>query len=195
MKSLASILVLFVFLASFGCAKPEVEEDTSTLEDTQQTQSITWTECSGFVGDHPCDFTFLDQHGKDWSLYNHVGDVILLDFSTVWCGYCQISAQGVESIHDQYSPQGFQWVTLLVDDLNGNPADIDDVTEWSSAFGLDDAPVLVADRSIIDSTGVSGYPVTSWPTFVLIDRDMKIAWGLNGWSETLILDKIKEMLQ
>jgi len=194
MKSLTAISSFILLLFSLGCTQPE-ESDTAHLEDTQAEQLITWTDCSGFVGDHPCDFTFVDQHNQEWTLYDQIGDVILLDFSTVWCSYCQISAAGIESFHDEYSPQGFQWVTLLVDDASGNPTDIDDVIEWSSAFGLEDAPVLVSDRSIIDVTGENGYPVTSWPTFVLIDREMKIAWGLNGWSDVLILDKIRELLK
>lgn len=195
MKSLVGITSLLFLLCSLGCTQTNEPSDTALSTDTAQNQKeISWSECSGMIGDHPCDFTFLDQDSQEWNLYDQIGDVILLDFSTMWCSYCRISAQDVERLHDQYSSSGFQWVTLLVDDTLGQPTDIDDIILWADTYNIEKAPVLVADRSIIDSTGETGYPVNSWPTFILINRDMTIAWTLNGWSSALILEKIEETL-
>ena len=54
--------------------------------------------------------------------------------------------------------------------------------------------MLVGDRSIIDPTAENGYPVTSWPMFILIDDEMIIDWGLRGWSQELIIEAIEGLL-
>ena len=47
-------------------------------------------------------------------------------------------------------------------------------------------PVLGGDRSLIDYSAKTGYPIASWPTFVVIDREMVLKHGLNGWNAAAI---------
>ena len=189
-------LVLLTFLIFFaGCSAYVNDDDTSALLAPADTSSpITWDDCGGAVGDRPCDFTFVDQNGDEWNLYDNYGKVILLDFSTMWCGYCRVAAADVQLMQDTYGPDGFVWVTLLVEDNAGGEVSLDDVQLWANTAGITTAPVLIADRSIIDTTGEDGYPVTSWPMFILVDQDMTIAWGLRGWSQQLILAAIEDIL-
>lgn len=189
-------LVLLTFLIFFaGCSAYVNDDDTSALLEPADTSSpITWDDCGGAVGDRPCDFTFVDQNGDEWNLYDNYGKVILLDFSTMWCGYCRVAAADVQLMQDTYGPDGFVWVTLLVEDNAGGEVSLDDVQLWANTAGITTAPVLIADRSIIDTTGEDGYPVTSWPMFILVDQDMTIAWGLRGWSQQLILAAIEDIL-
>ena len=60
----------------------------SAVEDSDSSP-ITWTECSGKPGEKACDFTFQDQNGNDWSLYDNYGTVMVVDFSTIWCAGLQ----------------------------------------------------------------------------------------------------------
>ena len=79
---------------------------------------ITWTDCSQNMGDHPCDMTLSDQHAQAWSLYEGWGNIQVLDFSTGWCGYCNASGSTLQSIQDEYTPWGVQFITVLIEDTN-----------------------------------------------------------------------------
>ena len=155
---------------------------------------IDWDDCGGRLGDHPCDFTFVDQNNNDWSLYENYGTVMLLDFSTMWCYYCKVAAGHVQQMQDQYGSEDFLWVTVLVDNSAGDPPSLAEIQSWASTYGITSAPVLAGDRSIVDLTAEDGFPLSSWPTFVIIDRDMTIYYGIHGWSEEIVTQKIEELL-
>ena len=194
------ILGFFLF-STFGCSSGCTQTSNqpsatdSAVPDSSSPVVIDWDDCSGNIGDHGCDFTFKDQNNNDWRLYDHLGSVIVLDFSAGWCGYCRISAAEVQAIQDLYGDQDFIWVSILIEDSMGNPADLADVQDWASAYGITTSPTLVGDRSIIDITAEDGYPVTSWPTFVILDRELIIQHGLNGWSKELIMSWLLEVLE
>jgi len=201
LRHLSCLTFLCLTIVS-GCSAYVNDDDsadptiTVTVTDptTPEPSPITWEDCGGVYGDHPCDFTFQDQNGDDWNLYDHYGEVILIDFSTAWCYWCRVSAADVQLMQDTYGPDGFTWVTLLVEDVNGGDVSLDEVQLWVDTYGITTAPVLAADRSIIDTTGEDGFPVTSWPMFILVDRDMTITWGLRGWSQEMILAAIEDIL-
>ena len=69
-----------------------------------------------------------------------------------------------------------------------------DLTEWASAFGMHSSPVLSGNADLIDETAQDGFNVQSWPGFVVIDRELKIAYELYGWNEMQIKYWIKNML-
>jgi|TARA_R110001583_G_scaffold73907_2_gene205180 thiol-disulfide isomerase/thioredoxin len=191
--SLRVVFLLITFILSIGCQKNndvEVSSDTALKDDIL----ISFDECSGKIGDHPCDFTFKNQNGEDWQLYKNHGNIILLDFSTMWCGYCQISAQKSEDIHTKYKSDNFIWVTILIEDSYGSEPDQADINQWANTFGIEESDVLMGNRSIIDATGESGFPVTAWPTFIIIDESMTIRSGIRGWSEQAIIELIENEL-
>lgn len=195
--NLFNLLLLSLMFVGCGssCTTDKVEEDTSPPITTPGEQDpIIWEDCGGNLGDHPCDFTFTDQEGNSWSLYEHYGKVIVLDFSTMWCGYCRVAASEVQAMQDLYGPDGFIWVTLLVEDNAGGDVSLDEVQLWANTYGIETAPVLAANRSIIDVSAEEGYPVTSWPMFILIDEEMKIHWGLRGWSQEMLIEAIEGLL-
>ena len=186
-------LICLMFLA--GCSAYVKNNDSALEPEPSDTSDpITWEDCGGLLDDHPCDFTFTDQNGEEWNLYENYGKVILLDFSTMWCGYCRVAAEDVQLMQDTYGDDGFIWVTLLVEDTQGGDVSLDEVQLWANTYGITTAPVLMADRSIIDTTGEDGYPVQSWPMFLLVDQDMTISWGLRGWSQEMILAAIEDIL-
>ena len=112
----------------------------------------------------------------------------------MWCSVCQNIAPDVQVYQDAYGPHGFLWVTVLVDNASGEPPSIDDIQNWASTYGIETSPVLAGDRSIIDLSGTSGYPISSWPTMVVIDKEMVIYNGLHGWNGTTITAWIEGLL-
>ena len=216
---MSSVLLFFVFL--FSCySEPAADDDNSTDEsqspsfvdnvpgtvpgaDTEENSSdsidtgpspVTWTDCDQWVGSHPCDFTLKDQNQNDWNLYDHYGTVILIDFSTMWCSVCKSVASDIEMFQEQYTAAGhnFLWVTVLIEDSQRGEVDPADVTAWVNEYSVTSSVVLASSRDMIDLSGKDGYPITSWPTFVLIDDEMVLTHGLNGWNESVVLGWIDD---
>jgi thiol-disulfide isomerase/thioredoxin len=104
----------------------------------------------------------------------------------MWCGYCRIAASTIQETQDRYADQGFYYVTILVEDYDGSTVEQSDLQSWATSAGITTAPVLAADMSMMDPSGESGWPVTSWPTFVVIDKEMTIYYGQRGWNEAAI---------
>ena len=156
---------------------------------------VTWTDCNQWPGSHPCDFSLVDQYGDTFTLYDNYDTVIVLDFSTMWCSVCKNIAPDVQTHQDTYGSQGFLWVTVLIEDAAGNDPDEADIQEWVTTYGMVDSPVLIGNRAdFVDLTGMTGYPISAWPTFVVIDREMVLYNGLNGWNEAVILSWIEDVL-
>ena len=155
------------------------------------TSPITWDDCGGQVGDHACDFTFMSQTGDEWNLYEHYGKIVVLDFSAMWCGYCQKAAEVAQQIQDD-NP-GVVWVTILLQNNYGQQPSLDELAEWAAAFEVTSSPILSGNTGIIDQTGEDGFNVKSWPGLVVIDRDMTIAYQLHGWNEAQIKAWLKSL--
>ena len=190
MKNVFSFLLLLCFL-SCGAAELEVEksEDTSHAERNWET----WDTCSQKPGDHPCNFKLVDQDGKEVELYDYYGKVIIIDLSTMWCGVCQQIAPKGKSLVEEYGSKNLVWLTVLIEDESGLAPDRDDLQRWVDSFGAA-PPVLSGDRSLIDPSAESGYPVTGWPTLAVVNREMILTNGLNGWSESYIRSWVENSL-
>jgi hypothetical protein len=185
MKFLYTFLIISIL--SCGCDNEIIDDNVSYDGETEEGQSpITWTECGHQIGENPCDFSLIDSNGDTFNLYENYGDVLLIDFSTMWCYYCQVAATHTQSMQDQYGQYGFQYVTVLIEDNYGNTVEQSDLEYWVDTFEITTAPVLAGDRSLIDLTAENGYPISGWPTFVLINREMVLEYGVNGWSEEMV---------
>ena len=137
----------------------------------------------------------MDSNEEYWELYDLEGNIILLDFSTMWCGPCQNAAATAQEFQDIYEDDQFQYVTILVEDEEGIPVDYEDLRRWVEFYGLISVPTLLGNRDLIDAQDPSqGYPVSSWPTFVFINRDLTVYHGLYGYSEEWLHSLIQEML-
>jgi len=195
---LKNLTVIFLLSVLGGCTAPANDDDSSLVDssnpDPQQT--IDWTDCGGNIGDHGCDFTLNDQNDDPWTLYDHHGSIIVLDFSAMWCYYCTVAAADVQAVQDMYEDDNFIWVTVLIDDAAGEAPDLSDIQEWTNTYGIETTPVLAGNREdgLLDPTGEDGYVVTSWPTFVILDRDLVIRFGLRGWNQQIILDEIQKAI-
>jgi len=187
-----NIWSVFICMLAFGCSacKPDIETDTTEAEPSP----ITWEDCGYNSGDHPCNITLTDQNGEEWDLYDHYGSSFVLDFSTEWCVYCQKAAENTQLIHDDYSDKDLIYVTILIEDSEGNSPPAEGVIEnWADYYGIT-APVLKGSRDMMDTTGTNGWPITGWPTFYFVNKDMEIYTTLKGYSDTTLLTLIDNMM-
>jgi len=184
------VSTLLIFTGCNSCNKG-VDDTQDTIQDSSP---ITWTECGHEMGDHPCDFTLVDQDGNEWSLYDHYGEIIVLDFSTQWCYYCQVAGAEAQALQDSYIDKEVVYVSLLIEDNQGNTPPADGVIQtWADTYGIT-APVLGGSRDMLDSTIEGGWQVTGWPTFYFIDREMVIHTSMKGYSSVNLLTVLDQML-
>lgn len=94
------------------------------------------------VGDVVENFTLEDQYGQEVHLYSFCGQHVMLAFGAMWCGPCQDLADNAQSEQDEFGPEGFQVIEILIGDLQDNPPDQDDLVDWMDDHDLETVPVL-----------------------------------------------------
>jgi len=190
--TLAALLVLLCFSCSTDLKLTKSAEPEVTVAPENEVGN--WEDCGGKIGEHACNFAFKDQNGKDWRLYDHYNDIIVLDFSTMWCSVCMGVAVRVEEFQDRYGKEDAIWVTVLLQDLNGRLPTVQHVYEWARAFDIETAPVLVADESVFDIVLEEGYNVVSLPTIIIIDREMVNVQLMVGWNQYQLIKQVEQLI-
>ncbi|MGH2523618.1 MAG: peroxiredoxin family protein [Anaerolineales bacterium] len=120
---------------------------------------------TAFVGAPAPDFSLaLFDTGETVTLSGLKGQPVILDFFASWCPSCRAEAPGLQRFWEAYQDTG---LTLLAVALNDSA---DGLRVFKAAFGTTYPMGL-------DETGevAAMYRVGSIPTFVLIDREGRIA--------------------
>lgn len=185
-----TILFFFLGLTVSGCCPAKL--DTPAEDSAPPTPIVSAgfqydSACGWDVGDKACDFMLLDQNDEPWQLSEGIGDLLLLDLSAMWCAPCQSAAATAQTTQDGYAGDGFQYVSILIADLQDSTVELADTQDWASAYGINSAPVLQGSRTMLQSPAEPfGFPVQSWPTFIWVDRDGTVLFGLRGFNEESI---------
>lgn len=107
--------------------------------------------------------------GNSVALHNE-NEVTLLVFWATWCQPCIMEIPSLMTLHEKYRSQGFNVVSINVDDPEGTK-----VSSISKSYGIN-YPVLVGDEEVMKRFG----GITSLPTSFLIGRDGKIKEKIQG---------------
>ena len=193
--------LLFFTLGCGACGPTDLEvtEDSAAFvveeeKVPEQFGIINTADCDQTaIGSNVCNMIFYDHNKEVWELYDHVGKVVILDFSTVWCGPCQVAGHYAQPIQDDYAGK-LEFVTVLVDGATGQPPTENEINEWVQSHGVTTAPVLYADRTVLDQTGENGYLVGGFPTYVFLDKNLQIHVGAVGFNEQYVRSVIEELL-
>jgi thiol-disulfide isomerase/thioredoxin len=120
------------------------------------------------------NFTLKDLAGKDVSLTEFKGKVLLLDFWATWCGPCKVEIPHFIEFQNKYGKDGLQIVGISVDDT------LDKLEPYVREMKMN-YPILqgLGHDDVQDAYG----PILGIPVSVLISRDGKICathTGLTG---------------
>ncbi|MEC8425137.1 MAG: redoxin domain-containing protein [Myxococcota bacterium] len=121
-------------------------------------------------GQVPPDARLLDQNGDIVSLWQFYGDVIALDISTMWCGPCQLLAREVDEVQESYEADGFIYITMLPENIDGDIPSVENLNEWAERNDVS-APILSDEPQY----SYDIVPDRIWPRVVIIGRDMRVA--------------------
>jgi cytochrome c biogenesis protein CcmG, thiol:disulfide interchange protein DsbE len=129
------------------------------------------------------DFTLTDTNGKQVSLSDFRGKVVVLDFWATWCPPCKMEIPGFIELQKTYGAKGVEIVGVALDE----PAR---VAEFAAKNGMNYTVVLGTDEIALKYGGIDGIPTT-----VLIDRNGKIVNRFEGYhSKDSFESEIKKLL-
>lgn len=120
------------------------------------------------IGKRAPQFTLQDMSGREVSLDDYRGKIVILDFWATWCGPCRISMPILDRIQGEYAGQ----LSVLAINLR-EPKSV--VREYILEEGLHSEVLLDEDGSIGSQYGVAGIP-----TQYLIDRKGIIRYIAEG---------------
>ena len=141
-------------------------------------------------GDVVPDFRLKDQFGDQVSLWQFYGDVILLDVSTVWCAPCQKLAEDTAETYEDYKDEGFTYLTVLQEDVDGQDLDLEEVNEWVDNYKII-SPVLDDDTK--EGTGAA-ITQGQYPAVIVINRRLKVVERVNPPEDSAVREAIESAL-
>jgi len=109
------------------------------------------------------DFSVADTAGVQHSLAAYRGQYVLLDFWGHWCVPCLQAMPKVQALHQQYA-QKLAIIGVAMEDAS-------DAALWKKAIRQYGIPGLqLSELQQANGPVISGYNVTAFPTYMLLDR-------------------------
>jgi peroxiredoxin len=107
------------------------------------------------------DFTLKDTKGKQFSLKDYRGKVVMLNFWATWCPPCRREMPSMERLHQKLKGKNF--VVLALNQREGD----DQIFIFTGEIGMDLTIPILFDK---DSSVSSAYGIPGLPTTFLIDK-------------------------
>ena len=125
------------------------------------------------------DVTLKDLDGKDLSLAQYRGKVVLVNFWATWCEPCQVEIPWLIEMQQKYAAKGFTVLGVAMDDDGAKV-----VTPWvqSERFDVNGSksqmnyPIVIGNDAAAEKFG----GLLGYPTSVLVSRDGKIIKRITG---------------
>jgi thiol-disulfide isomerase/thioredoxin len=137
------------------------------------------------VGKAAPHFTLADMSGREVSLDDYRGEIVILDFWATWCGPCRMTMPILDEIQKEYAGK----MTVLAINLQ-EPKGV--VREYILRQGLS-AKVLLDEDGSVDRQ----YGIVAIPMQYLVDQKGIIRLILNGFHPRMgsqIRDEINKLL-
>ncbi len=149
------------------------------------------------LGELAPEISLPDPKGKNWSLSELKGQVVLLDFWASWCGPCRRENPNVVKVYNKYKDKGFTIFSVSLDGIDPRQAaglDASQLTKanedqkrrWVDAIQQDGLswPYHVSELKKWSGVASASYGVSGIPKTFMLDREGKIAAiGLRGAEE------------
>jgi thiol-disulfide isomerase/thioredoxin len=125
------------------------------------------------------EITLKALDGKDLSLAQYKGKVVLVNFWATWCEPCQVEIPWLIEMQQKYAARGFTVLGIAMDDEGASV-----VTPWVQKERFDvngsksqmNYPIVIGDDAAADKFG----GLLGYPTSVLINRDGKVVKRITG---------------
>jgi peroxiredoxin len=130
-----------------------------------------------FVGSHPNgEIKILDLAGREHSLTEWKGKILVANFWATWCPPCVTEIPGFIVLQAEFGTRGVQFIGIALDER-------DKAENFSKRHGIN-YPILAGDDNVAQLMQDLGNAIGALPFTVIFDRDGKIAHVHQGeWSQ------------
>lgn len=165
----------FAFKPPAGATKVEPKK-----RETEETPSL--------QGQEAPNFTLTDLEGNSVTLSDLKGKVVFLEFWATWCPPCRESLPHTQSLSQHEKAKSDDLVVLAINARE----EVEQVKQFMKEKGFTFHVLLDKDGAVLDK-----YKVQGIPTFVLIDREGKVAWvqvGFGSGTEKAMEEAVNKTL-
>jgi len=141
-------------------------------------------EATGLVGQPRPPFTLGDTEGRQVSVAEFDGQVLLINFWATWCTPCRAEMPMLVQVQDRYAAEGLSVVGIALDDVQ-------QARDFARDLGVS-YTVLVGGADVMAAGVVYGNRAGMLPYTVLIDREGIVRWTHLGELER---EELEERLQ
>lgn len=153
-----SVFTMFVIISFAGCRQPAKDGQHNVAKAGTLGESAEFSIPVADMDDSAPDFTLKDLDGKDVSLSDHSGKVIILDFWATWCPPCKMELPHFKTLIDRYGEQGLVVIGIALD----KEQTVKSFVEKEKIENI----VCLGNESVVKAYG----GITGIPTTFIIDR-------------------------
>lgn len=135
------------------------------------------------------NFTLRDINGDSYNLYEHQGEIIILNFWATWCGPCKAELPHLNAIDKAYSAHGVDVVVISVDAAR----EISKAKSYIKSRKYEFTALFDTDTSVVSQYN----PSKAIPFTLIMDREMRIIHVHTGYVsgvEDTYIQIIEELL-
>lgn len=144
---------------------------------------------SAHAGDAAGDFSLRDINGKEVSLAQYKGQVVVMSFWATWCGPCKEEMPHLEAMYRAHKDEGLTVLSISIDDARSASR----VKPYIKKMGYSFPVLLDRESKVIGSYN----PPKTVPYTVVIDRNFEVAQktaGYNPGDEETLETFVKSLL-
>jgi len=174
MKKIVLIVstVLVLIVATYFADKATRVKDMSSVKNTVRANDAPDAKSAPEV-------TFKDLNGKDATLAQYKGKVVLVNFWATWCDPCYIEIPWLIEMQQKYEAKGFTVLGISMDEEGKAAVDPFLAKERFNVNGEKlpmNYPIVIGNDEVADKFG----GLLGYPTSFLISRDGKIVKKVQG---------------
>jgi len=135
------------------------------------------------------NFTLQDLSGKEVSLIQHKGQIVLLDFWATWCAPCRRSIPELVEIQEKYRDQGLVVLGISADDPRR--VSVKSLLAFKEQYKINYS-ILRGDNQVrMSYFGNGQMPI---PTLFVIDREGRVVDSIVGYVPGAVERSLSKLL-
>lgn len=130
-------------------------------------------------------FSVTDLDGENFTLKDHRGEVVVIDFMATWCTYCKAQIDELKPVYERFKDSPVVIISISVDPDDSS----EKLAEYRASVGAEWKFAQGSDVGL-------DYGVKVIPTTVIVDGEGRIRLRHEGViSSSDLIDKISELLK